>query len=178
MVRYEFPSGNQDPSSQKGNPHQTGGSTPQKLPEFIYIEDLQRGAEQEEIRKNPGEEKLYSSINQLEKKHYPWVLRAITFFASLFLLVAIPFLLVVVLCNALFAVGLLGKFEPFNRQTIRYWKQLKKATVIALGLFTATLSPAFGFGIILMYFVLQGEELNNSFLEQMMKSRRGNASPF
>lgn len=72
---------------------------------------------------------------------------------------------------------MLKKFEPFNKQTIRYWKQLKKAVVIALGLFIATLSPAFGFGMILLYFVLQGEEINNSFLNQMMKSRNG-TSPF
>lgn len=177
MVRYEFPSGNQDPSSKNGDPNKNGGMTPQKLPEFIYIDDIQIEPDQEESRKSTREENLYASINELEKARYPWLLRVLTFFASLVLVVVIPILLIVVLCNALFAFGLLWKFEPFNKQTIRYWKQLKKAVVIALGLFIATLSPAFGFGMILLYFVLQGEEINNNFLNQMMKSRNG-TSPF
>lgn len=171
MVRYEFPTGGHDPrsvSKRDSTGENQEDSTTRRDPEIIYIDEV---SIEPELEESTDHGQLYNSINQLEKVHYPFFLRLITFFASLALLILLPLFALFVAAHGLIAGLLVFKNPTSNAKAWYYWKQLKKTAAVMLSLLIATISPSFGFGMIILYFVLQGEEIHNSFLNQIMNRK-------
>jgi len=170
MVRYEFPTGDHDPHSVPKDGSLSNGERKDssKEPEIIYIDDVYV---EPETNESTSQQQLYSSINQLEKTHYPFFLRIITFFAALALALVLPLFALFVAAHGLIAGLLLFKNATSNTKALYYWRQLKKTAVVMLSLLIATISPSFGLGMIVLYFVLQGEEIHNSFLNQMINRK-------
>lgn len=172
MVRYEFPTGSPDPhsmSESESNGEHKEDSTKRNEPEIIYIDDI---SIEPELEESTAQEQFYSSIHELGKgKHYPLFMRILTFFASLALLILLPFFMLFAAAHGLVAGLVLFRNSASNAKARYYWKQLKKTIAVTLGLLIATISPSFGFGIIILYFLIQGEEIQNSFLNQVINRK-------
>lgn len=159
MVIYKFPPQGKDPES-KGNEER-------KLPDFIYVdngdhyENFQGGAWRER-------KEYLESIQKLGKGKYPFSLRILTFFASLATFFTSCIALILCLPAFIIAALLLFQVKKVNAVLKKYWKLFKRTLVISFGLIISSFSPSIGFGIILLYFLILGEKINNRFLAHMV----------
>ncbi len=133
-----------------------------KEPHVILLDD-----QQSERNYQEGKD-FFDSFHRFEKATYPMPFRFFTFTASLTLFLSSA-ILACFLIISLF-IGLLALYQSptLNGPIHRIWKILRRLLVISLGLFIGSFSPAFGFGIVLLYFIMQGEKLNVSILSRMM----------
>jgi hypothetical protein len=143
------------------------GSEKRKLPEFIFV-DVDR---ESEAQKTSGfEEQYFRSFQALKHKDSSISLRITCLLGALLLLVtlmfAIPFLLLFLLFNVL----TFFKIQSFWAQTKKLWLYLKRALVMALGFSVAVFSPSFGVTLIMIYFLLQGQKMENHFMMKLMRS--------
>lgn len=144
------------------------GSEKRKLPEFIFV-DVDREEEAQKFRS--FEEQYFRSFQSLKHKDSSISVRVTCFLGALLLLIAVifaaPFLLIFVILNVL----TFFKAKPFWLQTKKLWMYLKRALVVALGFSVAVFSPSFGLTIIMIYFLLQGHQMQNQFMMKLMRSR-------
>lgn len=159
MVIEKFPPQEEDPG--------------QKKPEFIYVEDVevqdvrQRGGPQEE----PKRDALYESFVHLENSKYPNVIRVFTFIASLGFFLFSFLALAFVAFHLALAVLTFFQSKDVNAALKRSWAGYNTLLVFTLGCLIATISPAFGFGIVLVYFAVKGKKLENSLVGRIFQSR-------
>lgn len=137
-----------------------------KKPEFIYIEDHrvegEFGPEAE-----GGYSEYFESIEKLGQAHYPWFLRMLTLLLSIGLAVWSVILALITLALAVLDLITLYKVDNFGKTGKRYRKMMSKTVVGALGCFVATFHPPFGFGIIVLYFMMLGERLSQDMMSKM-----------
>lgn len=140
---------------------QFGSQEKRKMPEFIVVEDA---TQQQEYFRPKGPEMSFQAFRNLEAGKYPLMLRVL-FLGLSVIFGFLAFLFGVLLLVSLFLSAItLFQFQgsiDYNRQL---WKRIKKVLVLALGFFVATFSPPLGLGIIMLYFMMLGEEIN-SFLK-------------
>lgn len=164
MAIYKFP----PTEGENGSPHKHSESESRKFPEFIYIDDMGQRAHSKGDQK---QEKMQSfeSIQQLNKRHYPYGLRIFTFMAALssFCVAALTFFLVVAVF--LIAIVCFFQIEAVNKILSNLWKLFRRGLVFSLGMFIATFSPSFGFGIVFLYFLLNGEKMNNKIISRLFE---------
>ncbi len=139
-------------------------------PEFIILDG---GEEADFHTESSGEQSQYfEAINRLEGQRYPLFLRILFFLMSLGLILAVLFFLL----GTLIAV-VTGCLTLFRNETIlahlnKTWKTCKKLAAVALGVFVAAFSPPFGLGMILLYFVLHGENIDQGIIGRVFRSGR------
>lgn len=130
-------------------------------PEFIVIEEPDEAESKE----------YYHSFMSLERSHYSPLVRFFFFLGS-FLIVCFSFLLLILsVFYLVLNAATFFQVASFKQQLIRIWGRYKTVLVFSLGLFIATLSPPFGFSIILVYFMLQGQRLENTMMSRFMRMR-------
>jgi hypothetical protein len=137
------------------------------VPDAIIIDDVQY-----EKRQDPFSGKIayLETIQDMDKRGYPFFLRVITFIAGIALFC---WTLCVALCLAVvsfLAVACLFKVDQFNQSIARFWKILRRMSAFTLSLFVATFAPAFGFGTIALYMMLQNEDMESSFIGRLLKT--------
>jgi hypothetical protein len=134
-----------------------------KWPDHIIIDDPQAD------KNSQDKAEFFDSFYRMEKRSYPLPFRAFTFTASIILFIcsAIVTLFFVISLG----IGLLGLYqnEALNRPLMKFWGILKKILVFAMGFFLASFNPAFGFGFILLYFMMHGEKVNPILMSRFMK---------
>lgn len=158
MVIYRFPpDSNEEESSKKAS------QQPGKMPDFIYVDDLQA---QKESWESSAQQSPFA-----QQTTYPIFLRFLTFFVACLLTLWIGVLLALLLINTIVAIALLFKSPSTIETVARLWKSIGRFSAYALALFVATLNPAFGFGILALYALQSGENSEEMPFSKMFKNR-------
>lgn len=113
----------------------------------------------------------YDSLKKLNKVQFSVPLRlviALAFFVLLFLSVLALFFCSI---SLILSTVTLFMIKEMNANLYKSWKNVKKVLVFTVGLFLAIFSPALGLGLIVLYFMLLGEQLNKSFVSRLFKFR-------
>lgn len=139
-----------------------------ELPEFIVIEEGEEG----EGYGTFGEEQE-ATFQAFQKiitgKRYPFSLHVWMFFLFLVTLTISCIAVFLLFLSLAIATLTLFQFKAFNNYAMMIWRNFRRMIVFTLGFAIAIFSPPFGFGIILLYFMLYGDALANQFAERMMK---------
>lgn len=141
-------------------------------PEFVIIDDGNH-RQQTSSRASSGSQKVppFTSIEQLSEAHYPLSIRLLCTLLSLLMVFSS---IAAAILTGIFALGVvftLGKHEYTRNLFDYFWGWWRKTLVLALGFFVAFFSPPFGFSIIIIYFVLMGEKLNQELLRRVMQTK-------
>ncbi len=172
MAIYKLP-----PSDDKDkNSNNQNDPSQRKLPKFIFIGDEQSSTAHQHHHRAHAEAGETSTPKQdpfltaqsLVTKNYPWIMRALTFIISILGVMLAFGILVLCATMVIIAGGLLFQYEEANKTLISYWKSFRRTLVCSWALFIASFSPSLGFGILFLYFALQGEKMNNSFLNRII----------
>jgi len=146
-----------------------------KLPEFVFVDETEE--KRERYSRFEGSEEYFEPFERLERASYPFVLRLFTFAIAAGLIAGG----IIVVCGLAFSLGIAAicffQVEPFNVVATRLWNALRKIAVISMGLFTATISPAFGFSMIMVYFLLRGEAESNALLNRILQQMQSRIRP-
>ncbi|NGX43689.1 MAG: hypothetical protein K940chlam7_01989 [Chlamydiae bacterium] len=146
------------------------GEKPQerKLPDFIFVEE-EEGSHGESY--TSFQEQFYRSTGLMEKRSYSVALRFAFLVCSLFLLfifcIALPFVIIFFLLNLL----TLFKAMAYWERTKQLWGKAKTVFVTAMGLLIAVFSPPFGMAVIMVYFLLKGQSMEQQWVSRIMKER-------
>lgn len=71
------------------------------------------------------------------------------------------------------SVLVLEKSSTLNNLFDKTFKAAQKMIVFTLGLFVATFSISFGFGMIILFFFLRGEAMDSEFVNRLARYRQG-----
>lgn len=155
MVVYKFPTeSNEEKSEPKGEKA--------KIPDYIYVD--------ESPEENPwgDKEEYYQTIHKLTGQTYSWGLRVFCAFAAIVAwLYVLLMLLLSGITGAIAAVALFSS-PAINAKFYRFLKLLCRGSAVFLGTFVAIFSPTFGFGILILYFMLQGEKMDERILSRFV----------
>ena len=160
MTIYKFPSDfgrSREPKKEK--------KMPIHHPEFIDIEDLQN----EESIHSEEYEDVYTSIEGLERFNLPFLLRIFTFGVSLAIFVGSFLLACLSVVMGVLTIVTLRQARAIEERFHNYWRYSKRLFATALGLLIMCFSPALGMGFIAIYFALQGESVEDNFINRLFK---------
>lgn len=127
-----------------------------KKPDIIYVDAV----DEDEVNRGYKEQKYHSAIEGLKNAHFPVGLRILGAIVGAFAGMVTAFALI----GGLFwlAVSLLAlrQSEGMNAQAAKTLKFTGKCALITFGSFLTIFSPALGVGLIMLYFMINGEEMN------------------
>lgn len=133
-------------------------------PEFIILEA-------EELPRSEEQSDIFETLKKVNAKHFPWGIRIIILTVFLFFFPILAILLLYVLIQA--AVALVTFFQSpaaiSNLQ--KAWTTFTNGIVMTLGLGIAIFSPAFGFSVIMLYFLLHRDNSGGVYVRRFFKSR-------
>lgn len=151
--------------------YRSDNNKPQHRPEFIYIDERKERERREEVLSDKRSN-YFTKLQEIDNIKYPFYMRIFTVIWSvLFALGAIAALVAfmgVFLCAAL----CLFRWQRCNSVLAKLSDNFYKLLVFSLGTFIGTVSPPFGFGIIVLYFMLRGEDVENSIFMRFLQSRK------
>lgn len=139
-----------------------------KMPEFIFVEE---GKTEDGKKYGEFKEEFQESVHKMEDRAYPISVRIVCLIMALFLsiivLISIPFLL------GFLSINLVTFFQmgPFWERTQQFLETFKKLFVTVLGLIIAFFSPAFGLSVIMVYFMMRGQQMDQQWVSRIMESR-------
>jgi hypothetical protein len=138
---------------------------PRHKPEFIYVDEQQERVKRSEMLHDARGD-YYEKLQHIENFKYPaLVLRLLTLVWSVIFALSALLLSAGVVFTTALAVLCLFRSAKFNAWRKKVWDFFRKSLVFSLGTFIATLSPPFGFGVIVLYFMLRGEDAEkNEFM--------------
>lgn len=136
-------------------------------PEFIILDDSQEYMQRE--RGGSRRSEYFTVLQQLNGIKHGWSVRLIAFATFLFMLLSSAFVCVLFVVALVFAGLAFYQSAELNKRLRKSWKNVKKMLAISLGLFLAILSPAFGFGVIILYLMLNHENIQQTFFTQVFK---------
>lgn len=140
-----------------------------KLPEFIFVDsDLEDKAPKIGIP-HQDPKQIFGSVQTIAKRQQPFYLRILFFLATFVMIVLSTFILVIALISMALSLLFLRQSKYFNEGASSSWRSFKKAIVCTLGCIVSIFNLSFGVGIVLMYFMLSGEKLDNRFVQQFTK---------
>lgn len=145
-----------DPQEDKEKVHQ---------PEYIILDAEENGGKSEKI--SPKQLEFVETINFLSTRKFSFGLRLLLLISALFVFLALFFVGVMTLITACFAMLALFKSEELNRNMIKSWGYLKKTLTILIGLILGFFSPVLGLSLILVYLMIHGENLQNTFFSKV-----------
>lgn len=127
-------------------------------PEFVILDDKDEAPQGEK----------FEDLARVLGMQVPLRLRLL-FFLLLFP-VTLWFAIASVSCALMGLLYLLTamRVEDFYSLYCRMWRQLKRASVFALSLFLAVISPSMGLGVLMLYFILHEDK--NSNMARMVRS--------
>lgn len=133
-----------------------------KKPDIIYVDAI----DDEEVKKGYEEQRYWSSIRELKNAHFPFGLRILAVFVGSF--AAVIAALVFVGAVVWFGISLIAfrQSPSFNAQADKAWKLTRKCTLIAFGSLLTIFNPALGIGLVILYFMINGEEVNSMILKR------------
>lgn len=133
-----------------------------KKPEIIYLD----ASYEEEAEKGYEQQRYWSAIGDLRKAHFPLGLR----FLALFVGIIMGVFAAIACVGAIvwFAASLIALRQAagFNTQAKKAWDLTCKCTTISFGCLLAVINPALGIGLVILYFMMTGQEMNDVFLKR------------
>jgi hypothetical protein len=138
-----------------------------RKPEFIIIED--DNSREDGIFSGPASAQLFDSLKKLRKMKTPWFLRVCTIIVSASSLIIASSLACILIVSLLLSFICLRQWKHLNFLIEKGWMVCKYLLVTSLGTFIATLYPSFGFGTILLYFLMIGQGLDSNLMKRFMK---------
>jgi hypothetical protein len=133
-------------------------------PEFIILDG---NAEPES---QSSQREYFEALNRLESKHYPLSLRFMLLLAAIAVIFVVLFYILASVMAWLVACLTFFSLETQVDHLHKTWKACKRLTVVALGLVVAIFSPAFGLGMMLLYFLMHGENINEGIIGRVFRS--------
>lgn len=136
-------------------------------PEYILLEA------EETQQKRSEEEKgdVFKTMREIGAKHFPFRVRLVILLAFFpLLLAAIATMLYLTVTFAL-AVVTVFQSAALNSHLDVAWGTFKTVFVLILGFLIAFFSPAFGFSVIMLYFVLHSKEKRGAHVRRFFQSR-------
>lgn len=148
-----------------------GEQNDQKIhqPEFVVISDeFKESASGGEFQyQSTGQYESFEKLRDIKPSfavRFAFLLMSLIFYAAAFLG------LFILLSLCLLVVVTLGQVKGLNRFTSNYWKTIRKVFVTGSGLLVAVVSPAFGLGIIVLYFILVAGGTNDPVFSKLFES--------
>ncbi len=143
------------------------------IPEFIFLE-----TEQDEPRKGfrDTSEDFKQSFKTIQGQSYPAAIRLVFFFFAFVLVLFSMIITPIVLFFIVFNFLTLFKLETFNRNAQQLWNAYKKLLVMGVGLTLAVFSPPLGISVIMIYFMMRGEQFGNVWVNRFMQPPFGRKS--
>ena len=138
-------------------------------PEFVILDGTE-----DEAKPHPdlleSQREYLEAISRLGSHHYSFPLRFMLFLMSLGVGLAALFYLF-----ATFMALVVSSLTFFSLETQvahlkKCWKGCKKLAIVALGILVAVFSPPFGLGMILLYFLLHGENIDQGIVGRVFRS--------
>lgn len=136
-----------------------------KLPEFIDIEE--ETGKEEKFSK----EEIYEIFQKLPLGYYPLQHRLLMLFLSILTLVISGFFLFFFVISLIFSIATFFKLKMFKSNVGILWKNARRMAALSVGFAVAVLSPPFGIGIIMLYFILYQDKAGTEFFEKIIGNR-------
>ena len=160
MAIYKFP-GSDDSKSHEGQKSHLEKEE-RKLPEFIVIEEEQQ-------EKFSGDSAFEEKFKKMSTIRVPLRLRLFCLSMGILAVFVSVGALICYCTLTLLCVLTFYRVNTLNALANKFWRQLKRSSVFALGLILSVFSPYLGFGLVLMYFMLHHEILGQSPFARMMR---------
>lgn len=145
----------------------SGDEQPKHHPQFIYIDETkERAKRQESLHK--GKAEYIEKLQRLDSRKYPFIFRFLSLlWCFAFAAGAVLLFLLVVLLMPI-ALLLLLRYRRLNAYIQKQWSLMCKLVVFAFGSLFAVVNPPYGFGIIILFFMLKGEDAQNNPLLRLI----------
>ncbi|KIC74114.1 hypothetical protein DB42_BL00390 [Neochlamydia sp. EPS4] len=145
-----------------------------KITEYVFLDINSSSTEEAEKAsfdpgQNPGE--IFESVQSLSQGNYPSYLRMLAFLATLVMALGSILALIMTLGIGTISLILLRQSVGVNKQASFAWRCFKKMLVFTLGCFVGIFHLSYGIGLILMYFLLTGESVNNRWMQEFTRYR-------
>lgn len=134
-------------------------------PEVIILD--QEGKQSNKNNEEKGE--YIRVLQELGKKHYPFSMRLLAFVTTFFIAGATLLALFFALLGTLIAGLVLFQNPKVNESMLKSWKNVKKLLTITLGVAISIFSPSLGLGLIMLYFMIQGERINKTIFTKVFR---------
>lgn len=142
--------------------------TKAKMPDFILMDDTQDYLHDRQSHINPSKESLkYHSLNS------SFSLRMLCLVGMILSFLVAMGMLLLTLIVFVFAAILLFQHQQLNQTLRHYWNFYINASVTALGLGIATITPPTGLGLLLIYFSFKGQTSNHRFVRNILNKILG-----
>ncbi len=133
-------------------------------PEFVFLgeeyEELEGSRESRAEFESEGD--YFRSFGQLKDVKATFTVRLMCLVSSMVLWIASLFMGVLVVVGLAATLATFGQVDGTRRFMGSSWRRFKNFFVIGCGLAVGFLSPVFGLGIVILYFVLQSDEYSGS----------------
>lgn len=134
-------------------------------PEYVLLD----AEESSEKREETGD--AFQTMRGIGAKKFPWSMRIVIILAFVpVLLAAIVTLFALAFTFALAFITFFQSSE-MNNNLKKAWETFKSVLAVILGLIIAIFSPAFGFSIIMLYFMLHQQEGRSAYVRRFFQSR-------
>lgn len=141
-----------------------------KKPEFIFVGE-QEEHQDVEYSEFVERERIFQQFKKLDKASYPFFLRILTLVGSVLMFVVAIIPLAMTLVYLAFCIVSFFQVKSLTGLLKRVWSNFQKVIVMGIGFLIATFMPPLGFGFILLYVMLQGEELKGDRMAAFVMTR-------
>lgn len=114
-----------------------------------------------------GADVYYDTLNKLKTTPFSPGMRVLLFLLSLVMAIATIVVLCVALIYTLLAAVSFFQSSNFNAMMRQSWKGVWKFLVFTMGFLLGVFSPAFGIGIVVLYFMVHNEKMDGFFLNKV-----------
>ncbi len=138
-------------------------------PEIIYVDEAY-----EEKRSFGGrqEQRYWSTIEGLGQADFPIGLRIIALIVAGFMGFLAAFMCGITIVWFVASLLAMRQSPRFNELAKNSWATTRKFFLIAFGSLVAVFSPALGIGMILLYFMIIGEKMNEAMFTRFSSYSR------
>ena len=137
-----------------------------KEPDVIYVS-------KEEFKQEFYEEP-FSTFSKKPKKIISWKAHFLFVFISFLILMFSIFVGFITAFFTIMASLFLFKNEELNKAQRRFYRLLKRSLVVLIGFLIGVFNPAFGLGIIMLYFMNHDVSKDKGFLGSFVQSQYNN----
>ena len=164
MSSYKGPTG-EDSEKAKEKPE-----AERKMPDFIYVDDHHQTDTDKIGSTQQDPNQMFGSIQTMAKGSQPFYIRLLAIAAFSFVFCGSFVVLLGFLIYLTLSLLLLRQSDFLNKQTSVSWRAYKKMIVFALGSFVSIFNLSFGLGIVMMYFMLNGEKMNSRMMDELTRA--------
>jgi hypothetical protein len=151
---------NKDTNGESSNIHR---------PEFVILDKGE--PESEDVLSQATQNQYFQALKMLQKIKPFSGLRLIILFSILLVSVAVLIVTFFFLLNVIISALALFQNANLNKYLSLSWKNVKKVFAFWAGVVVGLFSPSLGLGLVILYFMQEGEPLNKAVLSRLFKSK-------